>query len=71
MTNAEKEELKRLCEKVVLSFNDTEQMNNLLTLNTRFDYHESTDRFDLDIFIRKRDKTVTEMWREVHNDQQR
>lgn len=59
----EKEELKRLCEKVVLSFNDTEKINNLLTLNTRFDYHESTDRFDLDIFIRKRDKTVTEMWR--------
>lgn len=64
MTNVEQEELKRLCEKVVLSFNDIEQMTNLMEANSRFDYHESTDRFDLDIFIRKRNKTVTEMWQD-------
>ena len=61
MNEQEKEELKRLCDKVVLSFNDVEQMTNLMTLNDRFDYHESTNRFDLDIFIRKRKQTVDEM----------
>lgn len=61
MNNEEKEELKRLCEKVALSFNDIEQMINLLTLNNRFDYHESTNRFDLEISIRKRRQTVDEI----------
>lgn len=59
--NEEKKELQRLCEKIVLSFNDIEQLNNLLTLNDRFDYHESTNRFDLEIFIKKRKQTVDEM----------
>lgn len=68
MNEQEKEELERLCEKVVLSFNDIEQMTNLMTLNDRFDYHESTNRFDLDIFITKRKQTVDEMLkREVPN----
>lgn len=54
-------ELKRLCEKVVLSFKDEPKIINLLDYNDRFDYHESTNRFDLEISIRKREKTVDEM----------
>lgn len=61
MNEEEIEELKRLCEKVMLPFSDIEQMKNLMSLNTRFDYHESTNRFDLDIYLRKREHTVDEM----------
>lgn len=61
MNEEEIEELKRLCEKVMLSFSDIEQIKNLMLLNTRFDYHESTNRFDLDIYLRKRKHTIDEM----------
>ena len=61
MNEEEIEELKRLCEKVMLSFSDIEQIKNLMSLNTTFDYHESTNRFDLDIRLRKRKYTVNEI----------
>ena len=61
MNEEEKEELQRLCEKVMLSFRDFEQMTNLMSVNDNFDYHESTNRFDLVINIRKRKYTIDEI----------
>lgn len=61
LTEDEIIELKRLCKKVVLSFEDEPQMIDFLSLNDKFFYHESTNTFDLEITIVKREKTVDEM----------
>lgn len=61
LTKDERDELKRLCKKVLLSFQDEPQMIEFFEINDRFDYHESTNAFDLEIYIRKRKLSVDEM----------